>query len=224
MILNSTLEVDPRGTRKDVSVLASRLHEAKFIIGILEDALSALLPPVPDLPAPPLPTGVPPPGRLLFAQQPTSRTDAGPSPQRTGGLFSPPTPLLMSDMGMGMRRGFLSAYTLKTPPAKTTPPAAAPPAPAPPPPPPLFLAAVLAGSGQFQANTAFTAKAAIAVAAARWWRRCGRGCSWSARRPRANPRSPFAPTAPTVRSPAQLRRSLPSFAGKDRCLPQLAHP
>ena len=52
---NSTLEVDLRRTRKNVSVLASRLQEARFIIGILEDALSVLLPPVPDLPASPLP-------------------------------------------------------------------------------------------------------------------------------------------------------------------------
>ena len=52
---NSTLEVDLRRTRKNVSVLASRLQEAPFIIGILEDVLSAVLPPVPDLPAPPLP-------------------------------------------------------------------------------------------------------------------------------------------------------------------------
>ena len=52
---NSTLEVDLRRTRKNVSVLASRLQEAQFIIGILEEALFSLLPPVPILPAPPLP-------------------------------------------------------------------------------------------------------------------------------------------------------------------------
>ena len=52
---NSTLEVDLRRTRKNISVLPSRLQEARFIIRILEDASSALLPPVPDLPAPPLP-------------------------------------------------------------------------------------------------------------------------------------------------------------------------
>ena len=52
---NSTLEVNLWRTRKYVSVLASRLQEARFIIGILEDALLSLLPPVPILPAPPLP-------------------------------------------------------------------------------------------------------------------------------------------------------------------------
>ena len=52
---NSTLEVDLRRTRKNVSFLASHVQEACFIIGILEDALLTLLPPVPILPAPPLP-------------------------------------------------------------------------------------------------------------------------------------------------------------------------
>ena len=46
-------------------------------------------------------TGVPPPGRLLFVQTPTSgATDASPSPQHTsGGIFPSPTPMLLSDMG-----------------------------------------------------------------------------------------------------------------------------
>ena len=76
-------------------------------------------------------TGVPTPGRLLFAQTLTSRaTDASPSPQHTpGGIFPSPTPMLLSDMG-GSREGRL--------PAKETPPplpvAATPPAPKPPPP------------------------------------------------------------------------------------------
>ena len=52
---NSTLEVDLRRTRKNVSVLASRLQEAHLVIGILEEALFSLLPPVPTFSSPPLP-------------------------------------------------------------------------------------------------------------------------------------------------------------------------
>ena len=52
---SSTLEVDLRRTQKNFAVLASHLHEARFVKGILEDALFSLLPPVPNPPTPPLP-------------------------------------------------------------------------------------------------------------------------------------------------------------------------
>ena len=50
----SDLELDLRKTQKNVSALASHLREAQTIIEILEEALFALLPPVPEA-TPPLP-------------------------------------------------------------------------------------------------------------------------------------------------------------------------
>ena len=72
---NSTLEVDLRRTRKNVSVLASRLQEAQLIIGILEEALFSLLLPIPTLPAPPLP-----PRPDVVIDPPASEEDPEPLP------------------------------------------------------------------------------------------------------------------------------------------------
>ena len=58
-----------------VSVLASRLQEAHLVIGILEEALFSLLPPVPTLPAPPLP-----PRTDVVMDPPASGEDPEPLP------------------------------------------------------------------------------------------------------------------------------------------------
>ena len=81
---NSTLEVDLRRTRRNISALASRLQEARFIIAILEDALSALLPPVPDLPAPPLP-----PRPDVVMDPPTSQESPEPASSSQGETREP---------------------------------------------------------------------------------------------------------------------------------------
>ena len=70
------------------SVLASRLREAQFIIGILADALLSLLPPVPILPAPPLP-----PRPDVMMDRPTSQEGLDPAPNSTGPLILPAPPL-----------------------------------------------------------------------------------------------------------------------------------
>ena len=85
---NSTLEVDLRRTRKNVSVLASRLQAAQLVIGILEEALFSLLPPVPTLPAPPLP-----PRPDVVMDPPASEEDHVPTPNPTGPL-PPADPIL----------------------------------------------------------------------------------------------------------------------------------
>ena len=88
---NTTLEVDLRRTRKNVSVLASRLQEARFIIGILEDALLSLLPPVPVLPAPPLP-----PRPDVVMEPPALQVVPDPIPDLAGPL-PPADPTLPTD-------------------------------------------------------------------------------------------------------------------------------
>ena len=82
---NSTLEVDLRRTRKNVSVLASRLQEAHFVIGTLEEALFPLLPPVPILPAPPLP-----PRPDVVMDPPASEENPEPLPLEAPASSPPP--------------------------------------------------------------------------------------------------------------------------------------
>ena len=95
---NSTLEVDLRRTRKNVSILAPHLQEFGFIIGILEDALTALLLLVPDLPAPPLPPRPdvvmdPPVVQESLEPAPNSPgSERGPSPEREPAT-PPPSPV-----------------------------------------------------------------------------------------------------------------------------------
>lgn len=74
------------------------------------------------------------------------------------------------------------------------------------------------GSAQFLVNTVFTAEAGIGVAASVWQR-----VPLSGLPPHTTPELPFAPTAPTARSPACLPVLFPFFAGNGPCLPQLAH-
>ena len=81
---NSTLEVDLRRTWKIVSVLASRLLEAHLIIGILEEALFSLLPPVPILLAPPLPP------RPDVVMDPPASEESGTAPACSPRFVPPP--------------------------------------------------------------------------------------------------------------------------------------
>ena len=66
----------------------------------------------------------------------------------------------------------------------------------------------VAGSAEFPANTAFATRAAIAVAAVRWWRPCGRGSALRARHPHATldrvPHPPHPPGGRRLDSPDHL--------------------
>src|SRR5947209_5947486 len=76
---NSALQAELKRTRRNVSILVSRLCEANMIIGIMEQVMFALLPPVPE----PTPPELPPrpdvvmdlpshPGRHLHTSPPTA--------------------------------------------------------------------------------------------------------------------------------------------------------
>src|SRR5205807_9420143 len=52
-VSNSALQAELKRTRRNVSILASRLREAQTTMGLMEEILFSLLPPAPPPPPPP---------------------------------------------------------------------------------------------------------------------------------------------------------------------------